>query len=386
MRSYRAFWAKTAITGALLSASAEVRVVHAQANAPAPTNPAPVTPTPPSAEPAPAPAPSASPAAAMGELNVRTSDEQGTLFIDGREVGQGSFRGAIPPGRHQLRVTRPGYETFEAWLDIEPGQVRAETVSLRQSVQEVVPAASPPDPGTKDGLYGGLQLFGAFQPSGAGTTFEDACDTTGATSCSPGGPLGAGLSGYLGWLFDPLGLELGLFGSAHVEESSASFDGVNGSEINPIVASPAREEKFTIGRFGGGASVRGRLWYSTPRVRFTVAAGPGLLFRSMAFERETEAVNGFTGRIAESGIDYLSPMLSLEAGAELRVSRTLALSLGVLSWFETASDNGKSAQRTDTVLLPEDDTPPVPHATPAYDLANGTQWFIGPYLGLAFGP
>ena len=29
---------------------------------------------------------------------------------------------------------------------------------------------------------------------------------------------------------------------------------------------------------------------------------------------------------------------------------------------------------------------PVPIATPAYHLASGTQVFIGPYLGLQFGP
>jgi hypothetical protein len=292
----------------------------------------------------------------------------------------------VAAGRHQLRVTRPGYEPFEAWIDVEPGQVRSESVSLRQSVDAGTLPVAPPEARGRDGLYGGIALFGAFEPAGAGTTFDDACDTTGATSCSPQSPLGAGLSGYIGWLFEPLGLELGLLASAHVDEPSAYFDGVHGTEINPVVASPEREEKFTIGRFGGGAAIRGRLWYTVSRFRFTVAAGPGIAYRNIAYQRETQAAGGFSSEIAGSGISYFSPMLSLEAGAQLLLGKSLGLSVGLLSWFESASDNARSKPRTDTILFRDDRTPPLRQATPAYDLANGMQWFLGPYLGLSFGP
>jgi hypothetical protein len=321
-----------------------------------------------------------------GELNIRIGDEQGTLYVDGQEVGQGSYRGTVPAGRHQLRVTRPGYEPYEAWVEVEAGQVRSETVSLRQSVVEVVPHGTSPEARSLDGLYGGLALFGAFQPSGAGTTFDDACDTTGATSCAPKSPIGAGITGYIGWLFDPLGLELGLLGSAHVDEPSTYFDGVHGSDINPLVAAPERDEKFTIGRFGGGAAIRGRLWYSLSRVRFTVAAGPGLAYRHIVFRRETTATNGYSSEHAGSDISYFSPMLSLEAGAQFLVGKSFGLTVGFLSWFENAGDDAKSDARTDTVLFRDEKSVPLQQATPAYDLANGVQWFIGPYLGLSFGP
>lgn len=335
-----------------------------------------------SAEPAPAnPVPEVS----SGELEVRTPDEQGSIFIDGQHVGEGTFRGTLPAGRHQLRVTRPGYETFEAWVELEPGQVRSETVSLRHAVESAAPTGSGARRSPR-GLYAGIQLLGAFQPDGAGTTFDDACDTTGATTCSAGTSLGAGLSGYIGWLIEPLGLELGLLATAHVLEPSTTFDGEHGSRINPIVAAPAREEQFTIGRFGGGAALRGRLWYALGRVRFTVAAGPGFVYRTIAFSRETRAEGGYSSSIAEHGIDYVSPLLSLELGAQLALSESLALSLGVVSWFEHAGDDAKSRRRNDTVLFVDEETRPLVQATPAYDLAKGPQWFIGPSVGVAFGP
>lgn len=74
------------------------------------------------------------------------------------------------------------------------------------------------------------------------------------------------------------------------------------------------------------------------------------------------------------------------SGAKVLLGRTLGLTLGVFSWFETASDNAKSSARTDTVRFRDENTRPLAQATPAYRLANGPQWFLGPYLGLCFGP
>jgi len=362
----------------------------AQASPPASPNPAtpPVatTGTPP-VPPVPVapPVPAAPPAAPTGELNVWIHDEQGTILIDGEVRGQGTFRGNLPAGRHQLRVTRDGFETHESWVEIQAGQAHSESISLQQRVAPVS-VASTEAARNLDGIYGGIRLLGALEPTGSGTTLDNACDTTGATSCSVGTSLGAGLSGYVGWLFEPLGLEIALLGSAHVDRPVAEFDGEQGSEINPVVAAPQRDEKFTIGRFGGGAAIRGRLWHSVSSVRFTVAAGPGFVYRTLAFRRETEAADGFTSRVAESDIDYVSPLLSVELGAEFALSRSLGFSVGVVSWFEHAGDDAKSSARNDGTLFLDEDTPPLAQATPAYDLTSGPQWFIGPYLGVAFGP
>ena len=79
-------------------------------------------------------------------------------------------------------------------------------------------------------------------------------------------------------------------------------------------------------------------------------------------------------------------MLSFELGAEIELSATLGFSVGLVGWLGPAAYRTKSAPRNDTTLVLADGTRPLAQATPEYDVANGVQWFIGPYLGVAFGP
>ncbi|HET9958060.1 MAG TPA: PEGA domain-containing protein [Polyangiaceae bacterium] len=369
-----------------LAAQAGVAPAPSPQTAPAPARPgAAGSATAPSTTAAPGSVTTAPSANAEGELSVSIADGQGTISLDGLEVGQGSFRGKVRVGKHQLRVTSDGYQPYEALVDVAANELRSESVALRPSVGWASYQSSGPIR-DEHGLYGGVALLGALEPTGSGTTLEDSCDTTGATSCSAGTVLAGGLTGYLGWLFDPLGLEVALLASADVVRPSAKFDGENGSDINPIVARPAREEKFTIGRFGGGVALRGRVSYALPGVRLSAAAGPGLSYRYLAFRRKTEADGGLRGETAESGADYFSPLLSVELGAQVRLTRSLALAAGVASWFEHAGDSTVSTPKNNTYLTGDSDSLPATQATPAYHLANGFQWFIGPFLGVTFGP
>jgi hypothetical protein len=334
----------------------------------------------------PAPAPAQGAAELPAELNVREQAEQASIYVDDELVGSGTFRGKVSPGRHRLRVTHPGFQSYEALLELGPGQVHTETVSLRPTVLGQAGVKSWTEAPQADGLYGGVQLLAAFSPGGSGTTLADACDTTGATRCESGSVQGGGLSGYIGWMFTPLGLELALLLSGDVVHPQATFDGVTGSDINPILAAPAREERFTIGRVGGGALLRARFEHTLSRFRLSAAVGPGLAYRYLALTRDTEASGGASGEVAGPGASYVSPMLSLEVAGQLRLGRKTALALGVTSWFEHAGDGVKSEARNNAVLFSPAGEPVAPQATPEYDMANGSQWFIGPFLGLAFGP
>jgi PEGA domain len=320
-----------------------------------------------------------------GELNLQVNEPEARIWVDGEEVGRSSYRSVLPAGRRHVRVERPGFDPFDAWIEVEAGQVHAETIALRPTVAVLEAPTVAPDVENSNRLYGGLSLLGVLEPMGAGTPFESACDTLGATRCDADTPLGAGLGAYVGWFLDPLGLELALMGTAHVQEANVTFDGVNGSDINPVVATPEREEHFVIGRFGGGGAVRARFAYSAKIFRLWIAAGPGLVYRTMVFRRTTEAANGDTSTVAQPWIDYWSPLLSLEAGVQLRVTPTFGLSLGVTSWLESAGEDAKSRARNDTFLVNSKDEPTARQATPAYDLARGPQWFIGPMLGFNFG-
>jgi hypothetical protein len=78
-------------------------------------------------------------------------------------------------------------------------------------------------------------------------------------------------------------------------------------------------------------------------------------------------------------VGYISPALSADASLQFRLSPTLAIAVGVSFWADNASIVGNNA------------SPPAPKEskiipTPGYNLATGSQVFIGPFLGMQFGP
>jgi len=84
---------------------------------------APPPPPPPARRPAPAPPPAA--AAEQGFITVN-SIPPGEVFIDGRDVGPTPVvEFSVSPGRHTIRVERPGYKTRSETVDVPPnGPVR----------------------------------------------------------------------------------------------------------------------------------------------------------------------------------------------------------------------------------------------------------------------
>lgn len=324
--------------------------------------------------------------AATAQLRIEVEGEKGDIFVDGDKVGHGRFNGELKAGRHAIKVTREGHDTYEKELVLAAGEVRSESVTLKPTVGEVELPGAASTPAAMDGLYGGVQLLAAFVPRGTGNTFQDSCDSIGASSCGAGSVMAGGLSTYIGYMLEPVGLELALLASGDFSNPKATFNGVAGSEINPVVAAPAREEKFTIAGFGGGAALRARFATKASRFRFSFALGPGLAYRMFAMRRDAEARDGSTGFYADVGASYVSALLSLEASAAMELGGSTALSLGLISWFEHAGDDTRSRAEERAVLTYSNGAPPVPHATPRYELANGAQWFVGPFLGLTFGP
>jgi hypothetical protein len=321
----------------------------------------------------------------FGTLEVRVDGDGGTIAIDGEEVGQGRHRVELPEGAHAIRVTREGYVPFEKPVEVVAGDVHVETVTLRKLAAGQIEGQAEDAAWSFDGVYGGLVLMGMFEPTGAGTSLDTSCDALGATLCETSTPMGGAFGGYLGYAFAPVGLELLILGGGDVHEPVAVFDGNTGSEINPLVATPARDERFIIGRFGGGAAVRLRLIHPIDRFRITGAIGAGAAYRRMLIGRDTESVEGHTSSVTPEGAGYLSAVLSLELAGQLVLTGSTALALGLAMWLEHAGSDTTSEFQSDTYLTGGDGRP-RPQATPAYDLASGTQFFLGPFLGFHFGP
>jgi len=316
------------------------------------------------------------------KFEIRIAGEKGTIIVDGVEKGTGAFAGELSPGEHTVRVVRNGFDPFVKTFDLEPGQAYAETVTLHRSVDDKA-VEDDAEVYSFDGLYGGLSLGAIFSPTGSGNSPETSCDALGATSCDGGLPTGANLAGYIGYAIRPMGIELYLNALADLTQPSATFDGVTGSEINPLVASPAREESFQVLRIGGGGAVRARLLIPIDFFHFSAAAGVGLSYRHLLVKREVAAEDGGANEYADD-VGYLSPALSGELAGQFHVSRSTSLAVGLQVWLETAGDTTVTEPDPDAVLI--GGPLPQPVATPSYDVAAGAQFFLGPYLGLQFGP
>lgn len=319
-----------------------------------------------------------------GTLELRSELPKARISIDGAVVGEGSYKGELPEGAHRVEASLEGYAPYEKRVVVVAGEVISETLVLRKAAAGAI-VERVERPWSFDGLYGGFQLVGMFEPAGAGGTLDAACEVTGATSCESSVPMGGGLGGYVGYAFAPIGLELFLLGGGDVSQPAASFDGETGSEVNPLVAAPAREESFIIGRFGGGGAARLRVLFPFGRVRVTGAVGAGAAYRHLLLGRDTVAADGATSSVGSEGTGYVSAVFSVEAAVQIVLGGTTALSIGGSLWLEHAGDGVATDARGD-VFLTGGEGQPRPQATPAYDMASGTQLFVGPVLGLHFGP
>lgn len=319
-------------------------------------------------------------------LQVRTSDGQGLIVIDGSPKGQGAFAGDLPPGPHVLTVSRDGYQPYQKVVTLTPQETWAETVTLSPVVMVNTPVAAAERP--IEGLYGGLGLAGLFGVGGEGTDLETGCDDLGASSCNTPSPLGGGLFGYLGWTWNPVGFEILLGGSFDTVKQTATYTGA-GTAGNSPFSMPSRVETFHFYRGGGIAAARARAIFPiTPNLRATVAGGLGISYKQLFMTRRAIATSGGAQDLyVPESVGYVSPAITAEVGLHVRVTPTFAIALGALLWADNASiagTNSVPAQTPRNLLAPDQLPQPIP--TPGYHLATGPQIFLGPFLGVQFGP
>jgi hypothetical protein len=324
--------------------------------------------------------------ATAGHLQVRTSDGRGIIYIDGAVKGEGAYSGDVVPGPHTIVVTREGYERYEKPVTLAARETRAETVTLQPIVGGGGEAAAAER--AFEGTYGGFGLMGLFGLGGQGSELETGCDALGAASCKTGSPVGGGAFGYLGWTWNPVGFELFLAGSADTAQQTATFDGM-GKSGNLPAAAPPRDEKFTFARFGGMAAVRARASFQGRLVRGTIAGGVGVVYRQLVMKRATTETDvPRDENYVPDGLSYVSPGVSAEGAVQIRLSPTVAIAAGLQFWAENAGGGKQVPAPTSPRFLASPNATPqaVPLDTPAYHIATGPQVFLGPFLGMQFGP
>lgn len=321
-------------------------------------------------------------------VKIGTSDAKGLIYIDGKLVGEGSFIGDLPAGTHKLKITREGYDPFEEDIVVKDKEPLARTVTL--SLSSTISTGPVHETERLEGIYGGFGLLGLLTPGGTGNAIEKQCDAKNQfpplVSCDTPDGLGAGLGGFVGYHWDPVGIELYLAG--HYDQRTMKNDWNAASTDPGIGPDPARLEEFNLRRFGGMGLARVRLTWQSSKIRFGFAAGAGVSYRAMVLERVTTAKDGSGIRDAfvSDSPSYVSPVVAIEPTVMYRLNRGVAVSLGVQMFLETPSSfmNGRETPKT---------APERNHSlglrsltTPSYELASNVQIFVGPVLGMMFGP
>lgn len=339
--------------------------------------------------------------ATTATLKVSTADGKGVIYIDGKVVGEGVFSGDIPAGLHKIAVKRDGYDVFEEDVTLKEKENVSRSVTL-QLVSAVTTGQVKTDNDRLEGLYGGFGLSGVLLPAGNGNDIQNECDKgmTGVT-CSSSSDVGGALHGYVGYHWDPVGMEL--FLQAMYDQTTPSIN-VAASPVN-LNADPARTENFAFRRVGGSAAIRARLTWQARKIRLGFAAGPGASYRQVLFQRDASAtINGdnFADKYIGSA-GYWAPALSLDAHVGFRAARAFEIQLGFQTLFESArafnekvvldADNSRSLIKGGAASpvplpsgVPAAPGASIPISTPAYQLITGTQIFTGIYIGAQFGP
>ncbi len=323
----------------------------------------------------------------IATLKVGTSDGKGLIFLDGKLVGEGSFTNDVPSGSHALKITREGYDPFEETIELKDKETLSRSITLKlSSTIETGPVQAENRP--LEGIYGGFGLLMSFLPGGMKSSMQKTCDASDKpvelTSCDgQGGGFGGGVTGFIGYHWDPVGVEL--FVGAQYDQSSPTLNWGPSSTDPGIGPDPARKEDFSIHRIGGFGIIRVRLTLQGEKLRFSIAGGVGLSYRSLLMTRDTTATSdpALHDAFVPDAQSYLSPILSLEPSIQYRVGPHTAIALGVSLLVESprAFDQIPTTKSDSTHSLGQSGL-----STPAYELATGTQVFVGPFIGMMFGP
>lgn len=330
--------------------------------------------------------------ASYATLKIGTSDGKGLVYLDDKLVGEGTFTSDVPSGQHTLRITREGYDPFEEAIELKERETIARTITLKLS-SKIDTGPVQKENGALEGLYGGFGLMMAFLPGGMNSSMQKTCEgarPTELTSCSDeSGGIGGGATGFIGYHWDPIGVEL--FLGAQYDQTAPTLKWGPSSTDPGFGPDPARTEEFKVRRIGGLGALRVRLTLQGEKLRFSVAGGVGLSYRSLILTRDTTRDSDPSAKdaLVPDAQGYLSPVLSFEPSLQYRLGPHTAVALGFSLLAEsprafdqiptTKAENGHGLSNGPVA-------PPSGLTTPAYELASGTQVFVGPFIGMMFGP
>lgn len=326
-------------------------------------------------------------------VRITTNDGKGLIYLDDKLVGEGSFVADIPAGEHRLKITREGFDPFEETIAVKDKEPFSRTVTLK--INSKIETGPVTEIDRMEGVYGGFSLLALFTPGGTGSSLENDCEAKSTipalVSCDAPSGAGGGLGGFVGYHWDPVGVEL--FASLQYDQRTIKNDW-NASATDPgIGPDPARFESFNVRRLAGLGVARIRLTHQWSKVRLSFATGIGVARRVFFFDRRTTAKdNGSVDVFVAENEGYWSPVVSVEPSVHYRISKGVSvmagahLMLDAPATFMNGDENPVTKGENGHGLASAPPFPPRPLTTPAYELASNMQIFIGPFIGMMFGP
>jgi len=223
-----------AVTPDTTKARADSAAAHAAAPAPAP---AASRTTPSHANPPARPAPSGPP----GTLSLSGNIPRGaTITVDGRP---GSEHEKLPPGQHRVRVEAPGFQRYEAQVDIASGRVNSHPVTMLPAAGGAAPPAAAAPQASSSTPAAECQ-----NPSRAVLNLHNACYTVRPSPRTP--PLAVVPASCTGTV-TPATILLKVSVTGDVATASSSSPGSNCAAFNAAALAVANDLSFTPATKGG---------------------------------------------------------------------------------------------------------------------------------------
>jgi hypothetical protein len=201
--------------------------------------------------------------------------------------------------------------------------------------------------------------------------------------------LGAGLAVRVGYAFGWISIEGMALGAYDYSTGSLSYPGTSNTDV-------ARNESYAFHRFGGGGAVGARVSSLDPHLRFTGSALGGVVAMGNLFvQSATSVASGTvpgepannTNQTTSSTTTYTAPLLVFDAGVLVGWPNAVKVHIAALAMFEFVGGgaNGGSFGSTNLSNSGSGSMPQYTFATPARQIAGGTQVFIGPVIGFDLG-
>lgn len=311
----------------------------------------PVPEPPPLPEPTPEPAPAA-PTESVASFPDAEENTESPAPTESPEAG------AAAPEPAPL----PAAEPVPAPVAVVPVQATTAQPAPAPAVESSEPAPSPAPKEKSKGVHlyfgvGGTLAFGTSSSHAWASSCPSVSyggQTLNAT-CAIQSPIGGAIDGQLGLRGKYFGGEGFLFGAADYSSARLNF--------GPSLELPRLADGTEVGRAGGGGGAGIRGFFEAGAIGVNGGLGFGAIWRGI-FSNLSSTSGGFE--------QYVAPMLRFDA----ELSLLKVFQLGFLGWVEFAPDVAIHPDLSALGVPPE-----VEDLLGDITVFQGTQVFIGPYLG-----